>query len=123
MRYNGPTSSSSGEDKQQWQKQEIGQGLMNIQDQLKHFIGTQALQTIMNTNSVLGKRNMSDRVQSNDQLINKIVMAQKKDNSEKEDQQEEEEVDTQYQDEDYDTPMMIRLRNQVRKNQSRMQFR
>ena len=77
----------------------------------------------MNNNSVLGKRNMSDRVQSSDQLINKIVMAQKKENSEREDQPEEQEMDSQYLDEDYDTPMMIRLRNQVRKNQSRMQFR
>lgn len=71
MRYNGPTSSSSGEDKQQWQKQEIGQGLLNIQDQLKNFLGQQAVQNMMNTNSVLGKRSMSDRVQNqkNDELI------------------------------------------------------
>jgi len=71
MRYNGPTSSSSGEDKQQWQKQEIGQGLLNIQDQLKNFLGQQAVQNMINSNSVLGKRSMSDRVQTqeNDELI------------------------------------------------------
>ena len=71
MRYNGPTSSSSGEDKQQWQKQEIGQGLLNIQDQLKNFLGQQAVQNMINSNSVLGKRSMSDRVQNqdNDELI------------------------------------------------------
>lgn len=124
MRYNGPTSSSSGEDKQQWQKQEIGQGLLNIQDQLKNFLGQQAVQNMINSNSVLGKRSMSDRVQTqeNDELIQKIVQAQKQEISRDECMDEENgDNDNQYCEED--TPMMIRLRNQVRKNQSRMQFR
>ena len=96
---------------------------MNIQDQLKQFIGQQTLQTLINQNSVLGKRNMSERTQhGNEELIHKIVMAQKPDGSER-DEIDEQDDEGQYCDDDYDTPMMIRLRNQVRKNQSRMQFR
>ena len=96
---------------------------MNIQDQLKQFIGQQTLQTLINQNSVLGKRNMSERTQhGNEELIHKIVMAQKPDGSER-DEIDDQDDEGQYCDDDYDTPMMIRLRNQVRKNQSRMQFR
>lgn len=48
VRYNGPTSTSSGEEKQQWQKYEMGQGLQSIQDQLKNFLGQQVLMNIVN---------------------------------------------------------------------------
>ena len=66
---------------------------------------------------------MSERnQQGNEELIHKIVMAYKPDGSEK-DEIYEQDDEGQYCDDDYDTPMMIRLRNQVRKNQSRMQFR